>query len=102
MNDREFRSEPRRLLADRRLADRRIIADPYGSVAWIENIENAYLAWPRQDRRTETRRCEERRVVDRRLGRITGNVRSSRNYSKQLLTRDERLLIESLHLGDAE
>ncbi|WGS88224.1 hypothetical protein [Methylomonas sp. UP202] len=76
--------------------------DPFGSVAWIENIENAYLAWPRQDRRTETRRCEERRVSDRRLGRISGSARSSRNSSHPLLTRDERLLIESLYLGDAE
>lgn len=102
MSVREFRREPRRLLEDRRLADRRKVPAAFGSDAWIENIETAYLAWPRQDRRRETRRCEERRVSDRRLSRISRRGRSSGINAQPLLTRDERLMIESLYLSDAE
>lgn len=102
MNTRESRTKSRRSSLSRRLADRRQIPYPFGSREWVENIKQAYLAWPKSDRRDDIRRAKERRISDRRRARLSEQRRSAQKYSRILLTQDERKLIESLYSGEAE
>ena len=62
---RSRRSESRRT-SDRRSKNRRIISYEFGSPEWIDNIQNNYLVWPKEERRKEDRRKSERRANERR------------------------------------
>jgi len=86
----------------RRIADRRHIAFPFDSLAWIENISKHYLAWPKNDRREANRRHDERRVFSQYPPAFTEKSRSEPKYSHILLTREERKMIQDLYLHEAD
>ena len=69
---------------------------------WVENIKNAYLAWPKEDRRQlSRRRTLERWGHDRRLL-FPEQLQSLQKYSRILLTREELQLIKDLYKCDQD
>ncbi|TPQ24318.1 hypothetical protein ACH518_15970 [Methylomonas sp. HW2-6] len=102
MNTHDSRSKPRRSASSRRLADRRQIPYPFASPQWLENIENAYLAWPKSDRRSRNTRIGDRRNCERRLAHVAGQARPAQTVSRISLTNEERRLIESLYSKEGE
>jgi len=102
MNAQELRTESRRSAQTRRVADRRQVPYEFGSAEWLENVKNAYVAWPISDRRDQNRRAEDRRLSDRRMAQASEQARSAQKYSRLLLTQDERRLIESLYSTEAD
>lgn len=98
----DFRRNPRRASLIRRTADRRKITYPFGSQEWVENIKEYYLAWPKSNRREQSRRCNERRALERREQQLSEQHRSEIKYSPILLTQEERKLIEELYLHDLD
>lgn len=83
----------------RRIADRRNFHYEFGSGAWIENIKNYYLAWPKHDRREVNRRENERRALQRTSESAFKNRHSEENNLSFLLTREERMMIQDLYLS---
>jgi len=102
MQNHDVRFGTRRMATPRRIKDRRTTPFAFGSLEWVENIKSNYLAWPKQDRRESSRRCEERRDHDRRHQQLTENMRSLQKYSTILLTREELKLIEDLYKSELD
>lgn len=102
MNLYDFRRTPRRSSMTRRIADRRQIPYPFGSREWVENIKNHYLAWPKSNRRAQSRRSDERRAAERRIQQLSEQLRSGKKFSPILITQEERKLIEDLYLNDLD
>ncbi|MDT4287938.1 hypothetical protein RO575_00025 [Methylomonas sp. MO1] len=100
MSAHELRAQARRSVQTRRLRDRRQTDYPFGSPEWLENIKNAYVAWPKADRRDHMRRAEDRRMADRRHTQASEQQRAAQKYSRVVLTSEERRLIQSLYLPD--
>lgn len=100
MSTYDLRKDSRRASITRRLTDRRITPYSFGSVEWIENIKNNYLAWPKAERRESCRRENERREAERRLQQFTEQRRSEIKHSPLILTQEERRLIEDLYRID--
>jgi hypothetical protein len=93
----EFRKFCRRSTTTRRVNERRAISYPFGSPEWVENIQLHYLSWPKLDRRQDDRRSNERRSDDRRQRQFTEQDRSEQQYSRILLTQEERKLIADIY-----
>ena len=98
----DFRRNPRRSTASRRIDDRRKIPYPFGSLEWQKNIENYYLAWPKSNRRNMDRRNDERREPDRRHQQLSEQLRSAKKFSPILLTQEEKKLIEELYFSELD
>jgi hypothetical protein len=102
MNILNLRKELRRSKDSRRLEDRRKVPYPFGSPEWEEHIKKNYLAWPKTNRREDSRRTNERRSPDRRQQQLAEQSRSLKKYARVLMTAAERKLIEDLYLSDLE
>lgn len=102
MSAHELRAQARRSAQTRRLSDRRQVAYPFGSPEWLEHIKNAYLAWPKVDRRDHIRRVDDRRMADRRHAQASEQQRAGQKYSRVVLTSEERKLIQSLYVPDTQ
>ncbi len=79
----------------RRLSDRRNISHPFGSLKWIEHVQQNYVAYPRQERRQQNRR-----VAERRQETLSEHDLSLRKFSSNLLSREELKLLEELYFMD--
>jgi len=93
LNLADSRNKNRRIM-ERRVSSRRTIKHAFGSKKWVQAVEEAYLLWPKQDRR-----IQERRIVSRRLGeRRTGLQKHRRWSSRQqpLLTPEEISMLRAL------
>lgn len=102
MNIINLRKGLRRSTETRRVADRRNIPYQFGSSQWIEHVQKHYVAWPKIERRGNSRRSDDRRSPDRRQQQLSEQRMSNRKYSKILLSREELQLIEDLYLSDVE
>mgnify|MGYP001636545549 CR=1 FL=1 len=100
MNIINLRKGLRRSAETRRVSDILKVPYPFGSPKWVENIQKHYLAWPKEDRRSDSRRSNDRRSPDRRQQRMSEQRMTARKYSKILLSREELKLIEDLYLSD--
>ena len=100
---RSRRSESRRT-SDRRSNNRRVISYEFGSPEWIDNIQNNYLVWPKEERRKEDRRKSERRANERRSLILKNfNDRSRYKAPSHLLSEEERKAIDEMfneNIGD--
>jgi len=100
MASKDFRQKKRRE-SERRLKNRRINPYPFGSTEWINLIQQEYLLWPRQDRRSDERRAQPRRQGCRRNTNI-GRARPSghRKTMQGLLTNEEKQMLNELSQSD--
>jgi hypothetical protein len=100
MASKDFRQKKRRE-SERRLKNRRINPYPFGSTEWVNLIQQEYLLWPRQDRRSDERRAQPRRQGCRRIHN-SGRVRSygHRNSMQDLLTNEEKQMLNELSQSD--
>lgn len=88
------RTEP-----ERRNQDRRQVDFEFNSPQWIEYVKKNYVAWPKLDRRKETRRDGERR---RNKNNDQQSHRLSHDYSSDLLTEEEWLYFNHLFMKDSD
>ncbi|MCK5663841.1 MAG: hypothetical protein KAI17_10160 [Thiotrichaceae bacterium] len=97
----DYRQTSRRH-AERRLKERRLITYPFGSIEWLNLIQQNYLLWPKEDRRQQDRRHQNRRHNQRRLSNI-GRPTSSAHTKKlhNLLTEEEKQMLNQLSQSDA-
>ncbi len=75
--------------SERRNRDRRQVDFEFGSAQWIKYVKKKYVAWPKEDRRQNTRR--------------TGERRQNRNsdsplldYKSSRLTEEEEIFFDNL------
>lgn len=62
------------------------------------NIQDHYLAWPKDDRRKANRRDNERRSSERRQQLLSEKRRSETNFLRIYLTQEEKSMIRDLYL----
>ncbi len=97
-------NEPRqnaRRKTERRQNERRAVAFSFGSNEWREEIQQHYLLWPKQDRRSQERRMEDRRRSARRLANICTQKKPIRPQRlDKILTEDEKQMLNELSRSD--
>ncbi len=100
MASKDFRQKKRRE-SERRLKNRRINPYAFGSAEWVNLIQQEYLLWPRQDRRSEDRRAQPRRQGCRRIHN-SGQVRPSVHTKtlQDLLTNEEKQMLNEIIQSD--
>ena len=79
----------------RRVSDRRNVSYPFGSLKWIEHVQQNYVACPRNERRQQHRRVDERRLET-----LSEYALSMRKYSSTILSREELRFLEELYFTD--
>ena len=92
----DFRKSTRKK-NERRIQDRRQVEFEFGSLQWIEHVKKNYVAWPKIDRRNETRREGERRLENSQKAHNNND-----DYSSDLLTEEEKLYFNHLFMNDSE
>ncbi len=85
---------------ERRVMERRVITYAFNSKEWIKEIQQAYLLWPKKDRRVKDRRNEPRRNGHRRIGSITNFSLGSSKKTYDLLTHEEKQMLNELTQTD--
>ncbi|MFW5442950.1 MAG: hypothetical protein ACKE51_01410 [Methylococcaceae bacterium] len=100
MDTNDFRQKKRRE-SERRFKKRRVIHFPFGSTEWVNMIQQSYLLWPKQDRRTQERRSQCRRQGCRRINN-KGRVRSlaQGKTMQDLLSKEEKQMLNELIQSD--
>lgn len=101
MKTNNLRNRARRFLDNRRNDDRRKVTHDFGTEEWIENVKLNYFAWPRHDRRLDDRRSDERRASERRIKHQVES-RDFEQHHHNVLTQEERKMINHLYLNDDE
>ena len=97
----DYRQSERRN-CERRLDERRLVGFIFGSIEWLQNIEQENFMWPRMDRRALDRRMLERRSISRRLpqGRCKSFSSSPRialrGNSVDILSKEEKAMLAEL------
>jgi hypothetical protein len=87
--------------SERRAKERRVIIHPFNSPEWIDEIKQSYLLWPKEDRRIKDRRTESRRSGHRRTGSIANTPIGSSKKTYDLLTNEEKKMLNELTQTDA-
>lgn len=99
MNSEDPRQKNRRQ-SERRLMERRVILHPFNSPEWINEIQKAYMLWPKKDRRVKDRRNEPRRSSHRRTGSMVDSAIGSSKKVYDLLTNEEKQMLNELTQTD--
>jgi hypothetical protein len=102
MNIINLRESHRRSSTTQRIAERRKVANAFGSPEWLIYIKNNSVDCPKFNRRKAERRTERRRLPDRREQYAAGHIHSKNDYARIFLTPAERQLIQDLYLSDLE
>ena len=100
MNIINLRKSPRRASTTQRIAERRKVANAFGSPEWVKYTKNNNVDCPKFNRRKAERRTERRRLPDRREQYAEEPIHSKSDYARIFLTSAERKLIEDLYLTD--
>lgn len=102
LNITDYRETNRRV-AERRYHKRRVIPHAFGTAEWIQAVQQAYVFWPRQDRRSQERRVAKRRGEERRIDVAKYRQLSLRRRihrqtpQTQILSREERQMLHDLN-----
>ena len=81
------------------ITDRRHAPYPFGTLAWLVNIQNHLLNGPKAERRTDNSRQEQKRKFAQYPGPLSGPSRSEAKHSPALLNSEERKMIQNLYLN---
>ncbi|MDF1589629.1 MAG: hypothetical protein P1P93_10870 [Gammaproteobacteria bacterium] len=94
----EFYRKENRRIQERRTGSRRIIKHAFGSEAWKQAVQAAYVFWPKQDRRVHERRTRARRVAERRTGLTNYRRYSQRQLDLRRNGHGQRLTSEEINM----
>lgn len=98
----DLRHYSRRSSQNRRVRERRNNSHEFRLWQWLDYIENSYLILPKPERRSQDRRNEERRLLDRRLQYHFDENHFKKMSFSNVLSKEERKLIEELYSHDID